>query len=101
MITVHRITNESVGTLGFTIVIDRHDDMVAFQQLVQRGANLWPDATPAIKAFADEITSGKVLQDYSKQDTSPKKECEHVWIAKYFDGSTRLGYVCKYCNIRT
>lgn len=72
MITVHRIEGD-VGTLGFTIVIDTHEDMKAFQELVQRGANLWPDATPAIKAFADQVTNGKVLQDYSKQDTSFKR----------------------------
>lgn len=35
-----------------------------FQELVQRGANLWPDASPAIKEFADRVTNGKVMQDY-------------------------------------
>jgi hypothetical protein len=44
----------------------------AFQELIQRGANLWPDAPPAIKEFADLVTSGRVMQDYRKQDTSKK-----------------------------
>lgn len=44
-----------------------HDAWPLFQQLVQRGANLWPDAPPDIKAFADIVTVGKVQQDYHKQ----------------------------------
>lgn len=37
-----------------------------FQELVFRATNLWPDASPAIKEFADKVTSGYVLQDYEK-----------------------------------
>lgn len=37
----------------------------AFQELIQRGANLWPDAPPEIKALADLITNGRIMQDYS------------------------------------
>ena len=78
MITLHRIVGD-IGTVGFSIIVDDAEDMKSFQALVQRGANLWPDAPPSIKAFADEVTSGKVLQDYSKQDTSVKT-CVHKWI---------------------
>lgn len=35
-----------------------------FKQLVQRAANLWPDAPAEIKAFADEVTVGHVQQPY-------------------------------------
>lgn len=42
-------------------------DLAAFKELIQRGANLWPDAPPAIKHFADIITNGEVLQDYERQ----------------------------------
>lgn len=42
----------------------------SFQELIQRGSNLWPDAPPAIKEFADIITNGKIMQDYRSQDTS-------------------------------
>ena len=44
-----------------------------FQTLVQRGANLWPDAPPEIKKFADLITSGEILQDYNAQTGSNTK----------------------------
>ncbi len=40
---------------------------VEFKELIQRGVNLWPDASPAIKEFADKLTNdGWVMQDYSK-----------------------------------
>ena len=39
----------------------------SFQELIQRGANLWPDAPPEIKEFADLVTNGKVMQDYYRQ----------------------------------
>ena len=49
----------------------------AFRELVQRGANLWPDAPPYIKELADIITNnGVVQQDYYAQDTSPKNDAE-------------------------
>ena len=46
-----------------------------FRELVQRATNLWPDASPAIKAFADQVTSGKLMQDYSSPAVTaqPKK----------------------------
>lgn len=39
-------------------------ELARFQELVQRGANLWPDAPDFIKAAADLITIGKVMQNY-------------------------------------
>lgn len=42
-----------------------------FKELVQRGANLWPDAPASIKEFADLVTSGSVLQDYKSQEKKP------------------------------
>ena len=100
MITVHRIKDADGSTQGITVVIDTDRDLKSFVELVQRATNLWPDATPAIKEFADEITNGKVFQDYSKQDTSPKKECKHLWVARHVDDSTRLEFICKHCNVR-
>jgi hypothetical protein len=50
------------------------DSMIAFKELIQRGANLWPDAPPEIKSFADLITNGEVLQDYALQDTSSNRK---------------------------
>lgn len=44
------------------------DSREAFKELIQRGANLWPDAPPEIKELADLITSdGRVMQDYAQQ----------------------------------
>lgn len=45
-------------------------DVAAFKELIHRGANLWPDAPPAIKQLADLLSHGKILQDYQHQDTS-------------------------------
>ena len=55
-----------VGNIG-TIEILNAEDWKLFQVLVQRGANLWPDAPPQIKELADLVTNGKVMQDYFKQ----------------------------------
>lgn len=42
--------------------------MEKFKELIYRGANLWPDAPPAIKEFADRICNdGVVMQDYYQQ----------------------------------
>lgn len=44
-----------------------HQLVPQFKELVHRATNLWPDASPEIKAFADMVTNdGKLMQDYSK-----------------------------------
>lgn len=54
-----------------TIVIDSQQSISRLKELVQRGANLWPDAPAELKEFADIITNnGVILQDYRGQDTS-------------------------------
>jgi hypothetical protein len=52
------------------IIIDSAQSIARFKELVQRGANLWPDAPAEIKEAADLITNGTILQDYRGQDTS-------------------------------
>lgn len=47
--------------------INAHVSDAVFKELVQRGANLWPDAPPEIKEFADRVTTGRVQQDYRAQ----------------------------------
>ena len=47
----------------------------SFKQLVQRGANLWPDAPPEIKEFSDLITTGKVNQNYFAQAGKSRPQC--------------------------
>lgn len=68
MIVVKEIAQD-----GFVIIIDG-SSIWKFKQLVQRATNLWPDAPPEIKEFADLITSGRILQDYRSQDTSASSE---------------------------
>ena len=65
MITTHLIKDSE----AITIIIDGKS-IQRFKELVQRGSNLWPDAHPEIKEFADLITNGSILQDYRGQDTS-------------------------------
>jgi hypothetical protein len=59
---------------GFVVFVHGEESTTNFKNLIQRGANLWPDAPPELKVLADQITndwSGNVpLQDYVKQDTS-------------------------------
>jgi len=49
------------------IMVDTPESIAQFKELIQRGANLWPDAQPEIKEFADLITNGEVFQDYHAQ----------------------------------
>lgn len=63
----------STFTKEITIKIP-HDDIPAFKELIQRGANLWPDAPPAIKEFADVATTGSPLQDYYQQANQPREK---------------------------
>lgn len=55
---------DGLGTIRKTVEFDRAEDWKDFQELVQRAANLWPDAKPQMKKFADVVTNGKVMQDY-------------------------------------
>ena len=64
------------------IEIDKADDLSmikiwitakslpAFKDMVHRATNLWPDAPPEIKEFADNLIHGAPLQNYYLQDTS-------------------------------
>lgn len=47
-----------------------------FQKLIQRGANLWPDAPPGIKELADLVTNGQVLQNYWEQNKDQQKKSD-------------------------
>jgi len=66
MIVVHN----SYDNKSQVITISNHRSILYFKELVQRATNLWPDAPPEIKEFADIITNGAILQDYKSQDTS-------------------------------
>lgn len=70
MITTKTLTDDDSDTIGFVIIVDDSIDMVSFRELVQRGANLWPDAPASIKSFADFITNGKEMQPYASLTSS-------------------------------
>lgn len=57
---------------GSACLVIEPQERDAFKELIQRGANLWPDASPAIKELADLITEGKIMQDYWKQGNIPR-----------------------------
>ena len=56
-----------VGGVPAIMLIIEGDSIEKHRELVQRGANLWPDAHYSIKEFADIITTGKKQQDYKAQ----------------------------------
>lgn len=62
------------NSYGFVTVNITPEDVPHFKELVQRGANLWPDAPPSIKEFADNVTVGHVQQDYRSQAKDQRKE---------------------------
>ena len=64
------------STDGSIVIHVPKADAQPFKNLIQRGANLWPDAPPEIKEFADLVTNGRVLQDYhaqNKDQRAPRK----------------------------
>lgn len=71
---------------SLVVMIDGMEDINAFAAMVQRAANLWPDAPPVIKEFADQITNPELLkslakgslQDYRNQNRDQRK-CDHHW----------------------
>lgn len=66
MITTHNLKT------GIAVIVDDATDLVAFKELIQRGANLWPDAPPAIKSLADMVTNGKEMQPYFQMGPTNK-----------------------------
>jgi hypothetical protein len=117
MISVDQNTNIIVVT------VVGQESAEAFKQLVQRATNLWPDASPEIKEFADRVTNhdllanlgGKrALQDYKQQDTSPKGQpirklyycvsCKSdnlvditERVLEEIEGSRKLEFKCSHC----
>ncbi len=57
------------GSMLIAIPLDHRAE---FQQLVQRGSNLNPDASAWMKEFADLVTTGEVKQDYYAQSNTPR-----------------------------
>lgn len=63
-ITLNTLVQDGHGAINKTVIISTAADYKMFQELVQRGSNLWPDAPAEVKAFADMVTNGQVMQEY-------------------------------------
>lgn len=56
------LTCGNVGTLSLS-----GDEFKEFQELLRRGAECWPDASPDMKALVDLLTHGSLMQNYWEQ----------------------------------
>lgn len=83
------------GSTKALILVDE-DSWKEFQQLIHRGINLWPDASPELKAFADLITEGKVQQDYSREKKLTDKLGDGV--TSYVKCEDKKSYWYNLCN---
>lgn len=82
-----------VGTVCKQVQFFHQADWKHFQELVQRGANLWPDAPPSIKEFADKVTIGHVQQNYQEQNKDAGR------LAYQFFHRCSCGYVTEVKSI--
>jgi hypothetical protein len=67
---IHEVNDagEEKTTPGISVFVEG-DTVKAFQELIQKGANLWDQAPAEIKTLADLITNGKEMQPYSDINT--------------------------------
>ena len=63
-IKLNTLVKDGLGTVAKVIIIDTAESYKNFQRLVQNGSGLYPDLPAEIKAFADEVTVGRILQEY-------------------------------------
>ena len=69
---MHLLANYPIpGTLTIHVP-ERH--LEEFKLLVNKAMNCWPDASPAMKEFADTLLEGKPLQDYYTQTGKQRPE---------------------------
>lgn len=61
--------NHNFASMGTTAIFIDPSSAKSFNELVHRATNLWPDAPPEIKEFADKLIDGKIKQDYAGQAT--------------------------------
>jgi hypothetical protein len=62
-----RIQHHPTDEFITNVFISGEESNKAFKELVFRATNLWPDAPPEVKIFADILQFGKSLQDYYAQ----------------------------------
>ena len=68
MIRIRHFAEEA----SMSIFIEGKESIERFQELIQRGAGTWADATAEIKTAADLITSGVEMQPYSQMSSEKK-----------------------------
>lgn len=68
MIHIHTYTTSYPASSTPRMQIDLSGEHIEmFKQLINRAMNTWDRAPAELKAFADMVTEGEVLQDYSTQ----------------------------------
>ena len=73
MITVSPIKDNKDTIISIVVVVDSPESLAAFSQMVNRGVQTWTDAPTEIKEFADEVISGKHMQNYRFLNNEPPK----------------------------
>lgn len=88
-----------LGAGGVIIAIEGEESWQNFKDLVQNGSGLYPDLPAETKKFADEVTVGKVLQDY-KDDPKNRKSVtvEEIEEAFAFPGEKVEAKYCTHCG---
>lgn len=71
-ITVIRNQQDIEEATSITIVVNGRGSIARFRELAHRATNLWPDAHPEIKEFADLMGDGEIRQAYYEQADGPK-----------------------------
>lgn len=47
---------------------------IEFRDVIQRGLNCFPNASPEMKTLGDLLTSGIIMQDYYRMENSNKTD---------------------------
>lgn len=65
---------------AITVMIEGTDSCRAFVDLIQRGSNLWDQASAEMKTLADLVTNKQEMQPYASITVKNKTaDCEHDW----------------------
>lgn len=79
-----RVTRFASGKIQIELM---PDDIREFKELVHRATNLWPDASPEIKMFADDITNdGVQMQDYTRPTVTNQPKFCSTLLTTYRSG---------------
>lgn len=79
---------------AMVVFINGLDSIARFKELVHRATNLWPDAHPEIKEFADKVTVGHVQQRYYEQMTDKHR----TQVASGLSTITGNCWMCMECG---